>query len=197
MKNPIMMFKKCACYFSIVLISFNGFSQTDEALISSTDIVKEETSIPASMYNQQNFDFQKHWTFGGNIGLSFRNGGTDILVAPKAYYNVSPIFLTGFGLTYIYSKYSTTYYDYQSNSFGGSFLAAIRPINFLQISAEYEGLQTNRTGGFDEKYWTNAIFLGLSFVTGNVSFGFRYDVLYDSNRSAYSSALTPVVGFYF
>jgi len=184
-------------FFLVLLISLNTFSQIDETLVSSNSFEENINATPSSIYNQQNFYFEKYWSFGGNIGLSFRNGGTDILIAPKAYYNISPMFLTGFGLTYIYSKYNSGFYDYSSNSFGGSFLAALRPINFLQISAEYEGLQTNRSGNYVEEYWNNAIFLGLSYVAGNVSFGFRYDLLFDSNKSAYSSAFTPVVGFYF
>ena len=194
------MFKKLILstflFFSITIL----FSQ-ENILFLTNDVYENysenDTSIVSINFQQTNYDFQKYWSFGGNLGLSFWNGGTDILIAPKAYYNVSPIFLTGFGLTYIYSKYNTGLYNYNSNSFGGSIMVAVRPIEFLQFSAEYEGLQTNRGGDFIDKYWNNAIYLGLSYVSGNVSFGFRYDVIYDNNRSAYSSAFTPVVGFYF
>ena len=150
--------------------------------------------------------YQKSWSFGGNIGLSFWNGGTDILLAPKAYYHVSPMFMTGFGITYIYSSAEDDFAKYSQNSFGGSILGAFRPIPFLQISAEYEGLQTNGhstikfAGDRDQNnysFWNNAIYLGASFVSRNVSFGVRYDVLYDSSRSVYSSAWSPVIGFYF
>ncbi len=188
--SPTFLFFSITILFSqenIVFLTndvYDNYSENDNAVISFN-------------YQQTNNDFQKHWTFGGNLGLSFWNGGTDILIAPKAYYNISPIFLTGFGLTYIYSKYNSGLYDYNTNSFGGSFMAAVRPVEFLQLSAEYEGLQTNRGGYYIDKYWNNAIYLGLSYVSGNVSFGFRYDVIYDKNRSVYSSAFTPVVGLYF
>ncbi len=89
------------------------------------------------------YPYQRSWSFGGNVGLSFWNGGTDILLAPKAYYNVSPKFLAGFGLTYIYSSAEDDFAKYSQNSFGPSVLAAFRPIPFLQLSAEFEGLQTN------------------------------------------------------
>lgn len=148
-------------------------------------------------FQTNNSDFNKYWSFGGTLGFSFWNGGTDLLLAPKAYYNISPIFLTGIGITYIYSDYNSGLYQYSSNSFGGSVMAAVRPIPFLQFSAEYEGLQTNRNGFIDDNYWNNALYLGLSFVAGNVSFGVRYDVLYDDYTSAYSSAFSPVIGFYF
>lgn len=158
-----------------------------------------ENSIPTSTMSsvQNNYDFQKHWSFGGNLGLSFWNGGTNILLGPKAYYNVSPIFLAGFGLSYMYSEFKSNITGYHSNSFGGSVMAAVRPIDFIQISAEYEGLQTNYSGYYSDEYFVNALYFGFSFVTGPVSFGVRYDVLYDLEKSIYSSPWNPFVGFYF
>lgn len=146
---------------------------------------------------QQQQTYPRHWSFGGWFSLSFWNGGTDILVAPKAYYNVSPKFLTGFGVTYIYSDTNDDFFGYHSNSIGGSVMAGLRPVPMLQLSAEYEGLNTTRSGAFADTYWNNALYLGASFVTGHVSFGVRYDVLYDSSRSVFGSAWTPVIGFYF
>ncbi len=161
------------------------------------------TQTIAKQYTKPSF--QPRWSYGGNIGMSFWNGGTDILIAPKAYYHISPKFLTGIGVTYIYSDgdYLTNgiggikYHNYHSNSFGGGISALYRPIPFLQLSAEYEGLQTEWRGVVDDSYWNNAIYLGASFVTGHFSFGFRYDVLYDSNKSVYGDAWQPFIGFYF
>ena len=165
---------------------------------------QQKTQKPAP--KKQAIPYQKSWSFGGNIGLSFWNSGTDILLAPKAYYHVSPMFMTGFGITYIYSSAEDDFAKYSQNSFGASVMGAFRPIPYLQLSAEYEGLQTNGSSSFrypgdledyDYSYWNNAIYLGASFVSRNVSFGIRYDVLYDSTRSVYSSAWSPVIGFYF
>jgi hypothetical protein len=107
--------------------------------------------------------------------------------------------LTGVGITYMYSKssYNDSYLDFSSNSFGGSVMVGVRPLRFLQLSAEYEGLNTSYNGYYSDTYWYNALYLGASFVTGNVAFGFHYDVLYDANKSPYSSAWGPVVSFYF
>ncbi len=141
--------------------------------------------------------FQPKWSFGGNFGLSFWNGGTDILIAPKAYYHVSQKFMAGLGLSYNYSDYSG-YYDYKYNSFGGSVLGLFRPIPFLQISAEFQELYTHRDyNHISDSYWNPSLYLGASFVSGNFAFGFQYDVLYDSAKSPYSSAWGPVIGFYF
>ncbi|MBG7630257.1 MAG: alpha-ketoglutarate decarboxylase [Bacteroidetes bacterium] len=185
----------------ITLLFFNVsflFSQNDAIGNSSNYafLIEDETTKQPPLSATLQTDFQQYWSFGGNIGLSFWNGGTDILLGPKAYYNISPKFLTGIGLTYIYSEFNGNI-NYHSNSFGGSILLAVRPVPFLQISAEYEGLQTNYSGYYSDDYFINALYFGLSYVTGPVSFGIRYDVLYDTTKSIYSSAWNPIVGFYF
>jgi len=164
---------------------------------TSTDQSKNQQGENNGAQERKNYTYQRSWSFGGNLGLSFWNGGTDILIAPKAYYNVSPKFLTGFGLTYIYSDYDDDFYGYHQNSFGASIMAAVRPVSMLQLSVEYEGLQTNRGGYAASTYWNNALYLGASFVSGPVSFGFRYDIIYDPLSSVYGSAFNPVIGFYF
>jgi hypothetical protein len=189
------------------LLFYCAVAQETEVIENSQNLqykpVQQQTQTKMT---QKKAPYQKPWSFGGNVGLSFWNGGTDILLGPKAYYHVSPQFLTGFGLTYIYSSANDDFAKYSQNSFGASVMGAYRPIPFLQFSAEYEGLQTNgdatiKFSGNREKnsysYWNNAIYLGASFVSRNVSFGLRYDVLYDSNRSVYGSAWSPVIGFYF
>jgi hypothetical protein len=195
----------CFCF---IFISVNA--QVEEVVNpQQTNVNQSENNNGGNNGAQERktYTYERSWSFGGNLGLSFWNGGTDILIAPKAYYNVSPKFLTGFGLTYIYSGYKDDFGKYNQNSFGPSIMAAFRPIPYLQFSAEYEGLQTNGNGTVyilggnnirsDYSYWNNAIYLGASFVSRNVSFGVRYDVLYDANRSVYSSAWSPVIGFYF
>lgn len=176
----------------ILFFSFQQFYGQDYIASNETTFLQPTNSIL-----QLNDGFQKHWSFGGNLGFSFWNNGTSILLGPKAYYNFSPIFLAGFGLSYMYSEYKSDFNGYHSNSFGGSVMAAVRPIDFIQISVEYEGLQTNYSGFYTDKYFNNALYLGLSFITGPVSIGIRYDVLYDNERSLYSSAWNPFVGFYF
>lgn len=200
----------CRYYLTliIVFISITAFSQEKEVIENNPDyqFLSDKQNEKTTTQQKKTIDFKPFWSFGGNIGLSLWNGGTDILLAPKAYYNVSPMFLTGFGITYIYSSAEDDFAKYNQNSFGGSVMGAFRPIPFLQLSAEYEGLQTNgsstlKFAGDPDKneysYWNNAIYLGASFVSRNVSFGIRYDVLYDSGRSVYSSAWSPVIGFYF
>jgi len=201
------MFQRLFCSLCFLLLFFSANAQEKEVIEnnSSYEFLSEKDQTAQTAQPQKKvYQFQRSWSFGGNIGLSFWNGGTDILIAPKAYYNISPKFLTGFGLTYIYSSAEDDFAKYSQNSFGPSVMVALRPIPFLQLSAEYEGLQTNGSTEFagdrvntDYSYWNNGLYLGASFVSRNVSFGIRYDLLYDATRSAYSSAWSPVIGFYF
>jgi hypothetical protein len=183
------MIKKIIClsFFFIIVHSFAQEKTVIDNNSNEQQAVKKQVAPP----------YQRFWSFGGNLGLAFWNGGTDILLAPKAYYHVSPMFLTGFGVTYIYSDNNDPIFGYHSNSFGGSVFLGLRPIPFLQFSAEFEPLYTNRGGYNEQSYWINALYLGASFVSGNVSFGLRYDIFYDNTRSVYGSALNPVIGFYF
>jgi hypothetical protein len=193
------MFKKFifTCTFFIALNTLSAQVKTDSISTVKNSKTHMSANKSANSFKRELSVYEKYWGFGGNLGLSFWNGGTNIFLGPKAYYHLSPQFLMGVGVTYIYSDYKDDYFGYNSNSFGGSISAAYRPINFLQFSIEYEGLQTNQNGFYSSEFWNNALYLGASFVSGNVSFGFRYDVLFESNTSAYNSAFGPVVGFYF
>lgn len=187
-----------------VLFSLQGYSQKK--------VIPNNPNYQYQSNNDQNNQttiirqkpaFQPHWSFGGNVGFSFWNGGTDILIAPRAYYNISPQFLVGPGLIYNYSSYDYRNYDYTYNAFGGSLTGIYRPIPYLQLTSEFQELYINREYKFtntprvDDSYWNSALYLGASFVTGHFAFGFQYDVLYDEGKSPYSSAWTPVVSFYF
>lgn len=183
----------------VILFSLAGVAQEKTVIENNPNyqFQSEKTQQQQTTVVRRVNTFQPYWSFGGNVGMSFWNGGTDLLLAPKAYYHLTPKFLTGFGLTYIYSDYDGSIYGYHSNSFGGSVMAGVRPMPMLQFSVEYEGLQTNRGGYAAGDYWNNALYLGAAFVAGRVSFGFQYDVLYDSSKSVYGSAWTPIIGFYF
>ena len=159
---------------------------------------KTTTTTQTSVVKKQQKVYQPSWSFGGNIGFSFWNGGADVLIAPKAYYHFTPKFIAGIGASYYYSKFNGYYTDYTYNSFGGSVLGIFKPFPYLQLSAEFQELYTNRNYNHNsENYWIPSLYLGASFVTGHVAFGMQYDVLYDSSKSPYSSAWGPVISFYF
>ena len=136
--------------------------------------------------------------FGGGIGLGFSNGYFNGSIAPSAIYQVNEQFATGVSLNFNYAKFD----DDRLLAYGGSVLALYNPIPFIQLSSEWEQLRVNRTyalegGDLEDNYWSPALFLGIGYSNRNVTFGLRYDVLYDDNKSIYTNALMPFVRLYF
>lgn len=152
-----------------------------------------------------NESFADHLRFGGSFNLGFGNNYTTIGISPSAIYDFNNQFSAGMSLSYMYSK--GKYYPISGGSFeasssmlGGSIIALYNPFNAFQISTEFEQMHVNyKDDRFPESSeWIPAIYLGLAYDTGNIAFGMRYNVLFNTtNRSIYSSAFTPVFRVYF
>lgn len=143
--------------------------------------------------------FWSHVRIGGGIGLSFGSGFFSGTLAPSALYDFNEKFSLGLGLT---GTYNTSKDFYKSSIIGGSILGLYNVIPQLQISAEFEELYVNREYDNsllnpDESYSTPALFFGLGFRQKNITFGMRYDVLYDNYKSVYASAFVPFMRIYF
>ena len=149
--------------------------------------------------NTQNSDFWDHVRFGGGIGFSFRGSDFSGTIAPSALYDINQNISLGIGLSA--SVYNRKNY-FKSTILGGSLIALFNPIRELQLSTEFEKLHVNRkyegvNTQEDRKYWYPALFLGVGYRTGKLSFGMRYDVLYERQESIYSEAWMPFVRIYF
>ena len=147
-----------------------------------------------TLFSQQKPEFWDNVRFGGGFSLGF-GSGTTIGISPNAIYDFNNGFSLGTGLSYQYSKYQ----NFITNVYGVSILGLYQiPVTDLQISTELEQLYLNQNNGIDT-YKTNypALHIGLAYQQGRVSFGLRYDVLYDKNKSIYASAFSPIVRFYF
>ena len=75
-------------------------------------------------------------------------------------------------------------------------------IREIQLSAEFEQLNVDRNYNVnlnieDDNYWVPALFIGAGYRSGNITFGVRYDVLYDEEQSIYIDPWMPFVRFYF
>lgn len=132
--------------------------------------------------------------FGGGLGLGFTNGGFNGSITPTAIYEFTPEFALGSSLNLSYSKFN----DDRFLAYGGSVIALAHPIPQLQISAEFEQLRINRKLGavpnpIEDDYWLPAFFVGAGIRTGNITFGLRYDLLHDRNRSIYANNVMPFV----
>ena len=153
-----------------------------------------------SVSAQQNTsDFMSHVRFGGSIGLSFGDGFFSGTLAPSAIYEFNNQVALGMGLN---GTYNTQKNFYKSTILGGSVIGLFSPINEIQLSAEFEQLHVNRRydsflNVSDDTYWSPALFVGAGFRSSNVTFGIRYDLLFDENKSIYADAWAPFVRFYF
>src|SRR5690606_40395105 len=91
---------------------------------------------------------------------------------------------------------------YKSSMYGGSLIGLVNVIPELQFSAEFEELKVNRQyDAFynlpDDNYWSPALFIGLGYSSGNITFGIKYDLLYNGDKSMYVDPWTPFVRVYF
>jgi len=144
--------------------------------------------------------FWKNVQYGGGIGLNFGDGFFSGAIAPNALYNINPYVATGIGLNFQYSSQRDVF---TSTVFGGSLIGLFNPLQELQLSTEFELLQVNRD--FDEQFVSNtddnylypALFIGAGYRNGNVTFGIRYDILYDADKSIQNQAWMPFVRFWF
>ena len=132
--------------------------------------------------------------FGGGFGLGFGNNNTTIAISPSAIYTFDNKFALGLSTSYLYNKN----FDLNTNVFGAGIIGLYNPLNVIQLSTEFEQSFARQKLGL-EKYNFSfpALYLGIAYRSGWFAGGLRYDVLYDSNKSVYASALSPIVRFYF
>ncbi|MEL0455608.1 alpha-ketoglutarate decarboxylase [Flavobacteriaceae bacterium SZ-1-7] len=144
-------------------------------------------------------DFWRHVRFGGGLGLNFGDNFFSATIAPSAIYEFNQNFALGLGLNATFFNQKSMH---KTTVLGGSLIGLFNVISDLQLSAEFEQLNVNRRYNVnlnvpDDNYWTPALFLGAGYRSGNVTFGVRYDVLYDENKSIYADPWMPFVRFYF
>lgn len=158
------------------------------------------TSIVTAQNNTdlQSNSFWNNVRYGGGLGVSTGTGFFSATIAPSAIYDFNNQFSLGIGLNGTYNRSKGFF---KSTIIGGSVIGLFNPIEALQLSAEFEELNVSRNFDSpdfqDENYWYPALFMGIGYRSQNVTFGIRYDVLYDENRSIYIDPWAPFVRFYF
>lgn len=144
-------------------------------------------------------NFWNHVLYGGGIGLNFGDGFFSATIAPSGIYEFNNTVALGVGLNATFNNQKSVY---KSTILGGSIIGLFNVIRELQLSAEFEQLNVDRNYNVnlnieDENYWVPALFIGVGYRNGNVTFGVRYDVLYDEEQSIYRDPWMPFVRFYF
>jgi hypothetical protein len=159
------------------------------------------TAISAIAQNQSIEKTNTFWQnvqFGGGLGLSFGDRFFAGTIAPSGIYNYNEHFAFGVGLNATINNLKN---QYKSTILGGSLLTLYNPIDMLQVSAEFEQLHVSRNWDDsdirDQNYWYPALFLGAGYRSSNITFGIRFDVLYDRQKSIYTDPWMPFVRFYF
>lgn len=175
------------------------FFMSKRALLSTLFFVVVVSSSIAQQKPQQTSYFWDQVRFGGGLGLSFGDGYFSGTIAPSAVYQFDTNFALGFGLNATFNKQNSVY---KSTILGGSLIGLFNIVNALQLSAEFENLNVNRTYDVNlnigkENFWVPALFFGAGYRNGNVTLGVRYDVLYDADNSIYADAWAPFLRFYF
>lgn len=168
-------------------------------IILSSAIYKSYGQTPVNEPN-----FWDNVRFGGNLGGSFGNRFTSIIIAPQAIYQFNPKIGLGAGLNYSYIKRNFNdgfTEDFSSRILGGSFITVYNPLEYLQLSTDLEYLNVKRDfeNSFipNDNYWVPALFIGAGYRQGGVIIGARYDVLFDANRSVYQNGIQPFVRLQF
>ena len=151
-------------------------------------------SFSLTIVSQQKSDFWENVRYGGGFTLGF-GSQTTIGISPSAVYDFKNGFSLGAGLNYIYTEIGA----FTTNVYGGSIISLYQiPIIGIQLSGEFEqsfATQRDSTGSSSTSF--PALYLGAAYNRGRFAFGFRYDVLYDENKSVYASPFSPIVRFYF
>ncbi len=135
--------------------------------------------------------------FGGGIQLGVSNAYTSFGISPSVIYEFSDQFSSGLGVSYTYSN--NKLYDLKYQVVGLSALALYNPLEPLQLSTEFEEMHISVTGNSSlDPYWIPAWYMGIAYsMRRHAAFGFRYDVLYDKDKSVYDSPFTPFIRIYF
>ncbi len=152
----------------------------------------------------QDENFWSNVRFGGNIGIGFSNDTFNAVIAPAAIYEFNSMFSAGLGLAFGYSTFDNDSFNEEitSTNYGASVITLFNPLPEFQLSAEFEEMGVSQSieiqnQKFTDDYWYPALFVGAGYRSQFVSFGVRYDLLYDDDKSIYGSAYVPFVRVFF
>jgi len=182
----------------ILVCSPNIYSQTTNiAVIDSTNIaVLDSTNV--AVIDSTAIE-QKRLKFGVGFGLNFV-GGTNINLSPNLMYSLSDKVAIGAGIQGSYSAIK----DLQNTTtFGGNLLFQFNPSKRILTLLEYVGLNvTTKTETLTEEskdtYWDSALFIGAGInITEKIAVGAKYNMLYNEDKSVYTSPILPFVNISF
>lgn len=227
MKNSIslivfILISTCAFGQQPQRFSDEGSEKKENQNVSAPDEIPEQNGASQSNSSvksnkKKKSDFADRLRVGGNFSLGFGTY-TYVNLSPRVHYLVQDNLGVGTGVSWYYWKDNRDYppnvgFKTSGNTWGLNFFSWYNPFGPVTLQAEYEPLnfevyqgasQDPNTGDVTYLYkreWVHAMFLGggIRQQSGraNIFIMMLYDVLYDSNRSFYSSPwqLRMGVGF--
>lgn len=138
------------------------------------------------------------WTFGGNIGISGGSYGWGFLLTPRVGYKITENLEAAMSVNY--TLQNTEFYKNNLFGFGPSINYYIQRNFYVSSSFEhYFVSQKHKRTGNTFKVNENALYVGggyMQHLGGNsyLQLGFSYNVLYNKNKSIFSTGFVPNVG---
>ena len=173
---------KSAMCFAFFIASSQVFAQTTNiSVIDSAETVEPRLK------------------FGCGFGLNFL-GGTNITLSPNLMYSVSEKFSLGAG---IQGSYTSIKDVQKTTTFGVNVIWEYNLSRKITSLLEFAELKVNTkretpTGEVENDFWESALFVGAGYnISNKISIGAKYNVLYDSDESVYSSPIIPFVNITF
>jgi hypothetical protein len=174
--------------FLLALIMSIIFVQDTQAQIQVDSLATVTTGTPP---------MKKKVKFGMGFGLSFI-GGTNISLSPNLSYPLTRNISVGGGLQFNYAALKNIQ---KTTTIGANALLYYTPVRKLLTSLEFSELHVNRNlllTDTKDQFWESALFIGLGYqLTPKIAFGAKYNVLYNKNKSIYSSPLIPFININF
>lgn len=159
------------------------------------------TALAINAQAQGSTNKKGHWSFGGNVGMSFGDN-TVISIAPQAGYSFNKYLTLGGGVSY--SHYDYKDYDYKRNYYGVNLFARAYPVSFITVFAQPELLRfesKDKLYDHKEKDTFGCLLIGGGLVTplgfnGSMIVSVYYDVV-QHKYSPYKGQLGYSVGYNF
>jgi long-subunit fatty acid transport protein len=147
--------------------------------------------------NNKDSTLKNRLKFGLGFGVNFI-GGTNLSLSPNLTYRLTKNFSVGGGLQFNYAGLK----DIQkTTTYGANALVYYTPVRKLLTTLEFSELHVNRNSlitNTTNEFWESALFIGAGIqITPKLSLGAKYNVLYDKNKSVYSSPVVPFINISF
>ena len=140
--------------------------------------------------NQKQNNFFDNFTLGGDVGFSFGKYQWGLSLAPRIGYKITNDLEAAFSVNYTYQD--TDYAKYNILGLGPSLTYYIGRYLYVNGSFQHYFISTkSKSTRITYNTEESALYLG---GRSYLRLGLTYNVLYDKNKSIFSSGLFPEVG---